>query len=61
MNLKGLDFFRKVHSDIESSSFTGGFFSILAFIVKLLNFSLESIYLFKKYSIFKMLKSIEAC
>ena len=33
MNLKGFDFFRKVHSDIESSTFTGGIFSMLSLIV----------------------------
>jgi len=32
MNLKGFDFFRKVHSDIESSTLTGGIFSLLALI-----------------------------
>jgi len=36
MNLKGFDFFKKVHSDIETSTLTGGVFSILAFIVIIL-------------------------
>ena len=33
MNIKGFDFFKKVHTDIESSTLSGGMFSILALIV----------------------------
>ena len=33
MNFRNLDFFRKVHSDIETSSLAGGLLSILALIV----------------------------
>ena len=33
MNIRNLDFFRKVHTDIESSTLSGGFLSILALIV----------------------------
>ena len=54
MNLKGFDFFKKVHSDIETSTLTGGVFSILAFIVKNINHSLGSICLFKKSNTSKM-------
>lgn len=61
MNLKGLDFFRKVHSDIESSTLTGGLFSILAFLVINYLFSLDFICFSKKSNIFKVKKFTETC
>ena len=36
MKLKSLDFFRKLPNDIETSSVSGGFFSVLAIIVFLI-------------------------
>ena len=44
MNFKGFDFFRKVHADIESSTISGGIFSLLALFVYYLKKSLEFIY-----------------
>ena len=61
MNLKGFDFFRKVHSDIESSTLTGGIFSLLALIVNDLYISLEYIYFCKRYNISKIKRFIEIC
>ena len=33
MRLKSLDFFRKLPNDIETSSVSGGFFSVVAIVV----------------------------
>ena len=33
MGFKGIDFFRKIHSDIESQSASGGIFTILSVLV----------------------------
>ena len=61
MNLRSFDFFRKVHSDIESSTLSGGVFSVLALIVFNLFFSWGFIYLFRNINIFKVKKFQEKC
>ena len=62
MSIKHLDLFRKVQTDISYQTFTGGIFSMLSLIVTcLILISLEFIYFYKKYNIFKIKKFIEIC